>query len=239
MNIDRVQFLEELKLREYIRKGIQIVVEKRQQNKNTLSEEVKLRKVIRELIQEVAIDDNEPSPHQSTGINVLEDLLKKIVPVLEIDFKKLTTSLEQRQSFRAHIINAVENTLAPSKIVSNPSLEEDVSINVDDEDAFIPIDDKYKSETEQEEPEDPRDTFGVSGADTTGRNVAYESFKKIEAGIVDSYDVLASEEDRELFYDYLITNLKLYFDKFEDDLSTKLSEPTTDEYEAQKQNALA
>jgi hypothetical protein len=239
MNIDRVQFLEELKLREYIRKGIQIVVEKRQQNKNTLSEEVKLRKVIRELIQEVAIDDNEPSPHQSTGINVLEDLLKKIIPVLEIDFKKLTTSLEQRQSFRAHIINAVENTLAPSKIVSNPSLEEDVSINVDDEDAFIPIDDKYKSEPEQEEPEDPRDTFGVSGADTTGRNVAYESFKKIEAGIVDSYDVLASEEDRELFYDYLITNLKLYFDKFEDDLSTKLSEPTTDEYEAQKQNALA
>jgi hypothetical protein len=239
MNIDRVQFLEELKLREYIRKGIQIVVEKRQQNKNTLSEEVKLRKVIRELIQEVAIDDNEPSPHQSTGINVLEDLLKKIIPVLEIDFKKLTTSLEQRQSFRAHIINAVENTLAPSKIVSNPSLEEDVSINVDDEDAFIPIDDKYKSEPEQEEPEDPRDTFGVSGADTTGRNVAYESFKKIDAGIVDSYDVLASEEDRELFYDYLITNLKLYFDKFEDDLSTKLSEPTTDEYEAQKQNALA
>ncbi len=239
MNIDRVQFLEELKLREYIRKGIQIVVEKRQQNKNTLSEEVKLRKVIRELIQEVAIDDNEPSPHQSTGINVLEDLLKKIIPVLEIDFKKLTTSLEQRQSFRAHIINAVENTLAPSKIVSNPSLEEDVNINVDDEDAFIPIDDKYKSEPEQEEPEDPRDTFGVSGADTTGRNVAYESFKKIEAGIVDSYDVLASEEDRELFYDYLITNLKLYFDKFEDDLSTKLSEPTTDEYEAQKQNALA
>ena len=72
MNIDRVQFLEELKLREYIRKGIQIVVEKRQQNKNTLSEEVKLRKVIRELIQEVAIDDNEPSPHQSTGLNVLE-----------------------------------------------------------------------------------------------------------------------------------------------------------------------
>ena len=239
MNIDRVQFLEELKLREYIRKGIQIVVEKRQQNKNTLSEEVKLRKVIRELIQEVAIDDNEPSPHQSTGINVLEDLLKKIIPVLEIDFKKLTTSLEQRQSFRAHIINAVENTLAPSKIVSDPSLEEDVSINVDDEDAFIPIDDKYKSEPEQEEPEDPRDTFGVSGADTTGRNVAYESFKKIEAGIVDSYDVLASEEDRELFYDYLITNLKLYFDKFEDDLSTKLSEPTTDEYEAQKRNALA
>ena len=34
-----------------------------------------------------------------------------------------------------------------------------------------------------------------------------------------------------MFYDYLITNLKLYFDKFEDELSSSLPEPTTDEYE--------
>ena len=40
-----------------------------------------------------------------------------------------------------------------------------------------------------------------------------------------------SDEDRELFYDYLITNLKLYFDKFETDLAANVDEPTTDEYE--------
>jgi len=234
--MDRVQFLQELKLREYIRKGIGIVLERKKQK---LNEETKLRGVIQELLREVAIDDNEPAPHSSTGINVLEDLLKKIIPVLEIDFKKLTTSNEQRQSFRSHILNAVENILAPSKVVDATDTsrlnEEEVNISVGDDPAFIPIDDKYKDEPEEEEPEDPRDTFGVEGADTTGRNVAYESFKKIESGIVDSYDVLASADDKELFYDYLITNLKLYFDKFEDDLSNKLAEPTTDEYEAQAQ----
>ena len=38
----------------------------------------------------------------------------------------------------------------------------------------------------------------------------------------------------ELFYDYLLTNLKLYFDKFEDELAPSLEEPTTPEYEAEK-----
>ena len=38
-----------------------------------------------------------------------------------------------------------------------------------------------------------------------------------------------------MFYDYLVTNLKLYFDKFEDELAGKLEEPTTPEYEATKQ----
>ena len=33
-------------------------------------------------------------------------------------------------------------------------------------------------------------------------------------------------EDQELFYDYLIANLKLYFDKFEEELSGSLDEPT-------------
>jgi hypothetical protein len=39
---------------------------------------------------------------------------------------------------------------------------------------------------------------------------------------------------QKLFEDYLITNLKLYFDKFEDELSTTLEEPTTPEYEEEK-----
>ena len=37
-----------------------------------------------------------------------------------------------------------------------------------------------------------------------------------------------------MFYDYLLTNLKLYFDKFEDELKANLPEPTTPEYEKAK-----
>jgi len=78
---------------------------------------------------------------------------------------------------------------------------------------------------------DPKEEFGIPGEDETGRNVAYSSYNKVEKNILDSYDVLSNEEDRETFYDYLITNLKLYFDKFEDELQTSVEEPTTPEYE--------
>lgn len=197
-----------------------------------------------------AVSDNDPSPHKATGINVLEDLLKKIIPVLEIDFKKLTTSSEQRQSFRAHIIQAIEDVLAPSKALNKigtdaedtdkmiPIGEQDIDISVGDEktpeeEAFIDI----NPSTEKEEPEDERDTFGIEGADVTGRNMAFDSFKKINQNILDSYDLLSSHEDLELFYDYLITNLKLYFDKFENDLGS-VEEPTTDEYEQETETSL-
>ena len=252
--VDRVQFIQELKLRKVIREGINVVLEKKKDiRKQSLLEESQLREVIRKLIKETtAVSDNDPSPHKATGINVLEDLLKKIIPVLEIDFKKLTTSNEQRQSFRAHIIQAVEDVLAPSKALNRINggsedtdkmipigeQEEDIDISVGnestpEEEAFIDI----NPNTEKEEPEDERDTFGIEGADVTGRNMAFDSFKKINQNILDSYDLLSSHEDLELFYDYLITNLKLYFDKFENDLGT-VEEPTTDEYEQETQDSL-
>ena len=64
--------------------------------------------------------------------------------------------------------------------------------------------------------------------------MALRTFKKIEKNIIDAYEILAGDEDRELFYDYLITNVKLYFDKFEDEISTTVPEPTTHEYEQEK-----
>ena len=65
----------------------------------------------------------------------------------------------------------------------------------------------------------------------TGRNFAASTYKNVEKQIVDAYDMLADEEDQKLFYDYLITNMLLYFDKFEDELSNSLPDMTTPEYE--------
>ena len=61
--------------------------------------------------------------------------------------------------------------------------------------------------------------------------MSFATFKKIQGSILDSWEVLSNDEDKELFYDYLLTNLKLYFDKFEDELKPSLPEPTTPEYE--------
>ena len=235
---------EEQLLRENIRDLIRHVKQKR------LDEEVTLRNVIGQFVdlemrfmREGQTPDVDPTPNKSTGINVLEQLLKKIIPVLEEDYKSLTTNEEQRQSFRAHILNAVVNSLTPAQVnndaVADDGLEEELEINIGDEtgdDKFIDIrTDAEKSDDEEDEEEDPVDTFGsgVEG-DETGRNVAYQSFKKVETSVIDSYEVLSDPEDQELFYDYLIANLKLYFDKFEEELASAVTEPTNQAYDMAK-----
>ena len=232
-------------LRENVRALISLVKKK---NKNTQSEEQKLRAIIREFLQhelrEAATPDNDPAPHKSTGINVLEDLLKKIIPQIEDDYKLLTTSEEQRESYRAHIIQAVVGSLTPVELNNDApedapqgDLDEDIDVEIsdddDEDDMFIDINPEQSEEEEEEV--DPRDSFGIEGKDTTGRNMAYTTFKKIESQIIDAYDMLSNPEDQELFFDYLIANLKLYFDKFEKEIMPDVEEPTNQAYDSAKE----
>jgi hypothetical protein len=232
-------------LRENVRALISLVKKK---NKNTQTEEQQLRAIIREFLQhelkEAATPDNDPAPHKSTGINVLEDLLKKIIPQIEDDYKLLTTSEEQRESYRAHIIDAVVKTLTPVELNNDalekqsPGLDEEIDIDISDEedDKFIDIrTDKERAAEEGEEEEDPRDSFGIEGKDTTGRNMAYTTFKKVESQIIDAYDLLSNAEDQELFFDYLVANLKLYFDKFEGEIQPNVNEPSNQAYDSAAQ----
>ena len=248
--IQRLEFLQELRgrdlMRKAIRKAIYTVLEKRNQEdyERLLAEqdEIRLRAQVRRILSEsAATQDTDPAPHRSTGINVLSDLLKKIIPILEDDFKILTTSGDQRKSFRAHVIHGVQNALAPLRSTEDagnadaakeiPIAEVEVQIGSPDEDKMIDIDDSA-----EEDVLSPEEEFGtgLEGSDQTGRNMAYSSFKKIERNILDAYELLSNDEDKELFYDYLITNLKLYFDKFEDELASNLDEPTTPEYDQAK-----
>ena len=107
---------EEKILRENIRQLIRFVKQKKE--KVRLDEETQLRSIINKFVdyelsalKEIAIPDNKPTPNKSTGINVLEDLLTKIIPVLETDYKLMTTNPEQRESFRAHIAACRETGL--------------------------------------------------------------------------------------------------------------------------------
>jgi len=231
---------EERTLRESIRSIIRHVKSKR------LNEENELRQIIRKMMDfelaEGQTPDVDPAPNKSTGINVLEELLKKIIPILETDYKSLTTNNDQRQSYRAHIVNAVDNSLTPARL-NNQAVSavdsdlEEVEINVGDPEPdkkFIDI----RTDAEKnaaEEDEDPRDSFGSDlEGDETGRNMAYQSYKKIESSILDSYELLSDPEDQELFYDYLIANLKLYFEKFEEELANQVTEPSNQAYDMAK-----
>ena len=212
---------------------------------------------LRSLVKQLILEADEVAPHQSTGINVLEDLLKKIVPQIEGDYKTLTTSKEQRDSFRAHVLNATENAIAP--VSATPDREgesedgeiepiEEIEITVGSEDSEEEVEAGDITSFDDDEKlidignmggqQDDGGFQELEGQEATGRNVANMSFQKIEKSIQDSYALLGDEKDQELFRDYLLTNLKLYFDKFEDELGQGgLDEPTTPEYEEEKGKA--
>lgn len=116
---NRDEFIQELILRRIIRERIQYLEEK--MNKKYYIQEKKIRNIIKELILSEAKEDR---PHHSTGVNVLADVLKKTIPTLEIDYKKLTTNEKQRKSFENHILKALQGTLTREKVEDEAGTEE-------------------------------------------------------------------------------------------------------------------
>ena len=265
----REEIVIERKLRSHIRNRLKSIIA--EQKRVQMQEEQALRKIIRQLLKEGDISDIHP--HRSTGINVLEDLLKKMIPTLRTDYKRLTSDESQRKSFRAHLIKAIKDSLVPSQVndkygsegsasgalLTAPDEEETMSdeedlmsaleeavrdalseVEVEITDETEPGDEDKKIPVEDDDTPSEEEAFGagLEDMDETGRNMAFTCFKKVQQYILDSYDSLANTEDKKIFVDYLITNVKLYFDKFEDELQKTVEEPTTDEYEKAKSGEL-
>ena len=246
MNIEQ-----EKEFRDLIRRAHRVAKAKRDpEYLQQLKEERELRSLVRRMLVVEARAVAADVPSSSTGINALETLLKRIIPVLEDTFKSLTTDAVQRESFKKHILNGIDRLLKQVDVnidaaggVEDDEIEipdestlatelaegsegfiidaiiEALEVDVDPEDAFIDI------EPKEEDPEltDDVDEFGkgVPGdGDNTGRNFAYDTFKKINQSITSAYEMLGNPEDRSMFKKYLLINVGLYFDKFDDELST-------------------
>jgi len=251
--IDRNEFIEEQLLRENIRKAIKVVRSRKE--KQSLQEDQMLRSIVRKMLMEEKTPVADDTPHEKTGINFLRTTLKKIIPTIKDAYLSLTTDEEQRKSYIAHLINGIDNLLAPIELnadapggvpagaLGEGDLEEEVEVSVGggEPEEFIDIGDvglPGEEEAEEEDPEDEDMTTMTTGMedgmhDETGRNAALATFKQIQGNIVDDFEQLAADEDRELYHDYLKTNILLWRDKFEDSLSQNMPEPTTPEYEAE------
>lgn len=259
--------MEERKLRLFVRKYLaDNHIKKLDEQKRTLKEEKVLRTAIRKLLQE----KESVVPGASTGINELESVLTSIIPAIESDYKKLTSSEEQRKSYRAHIIRAAIDILLaadaqfeadqegsagisaetipasvkkelPPEATENLQEQEDLSIKIGgDEDKLIDVETESGKEEESKEKtkeEQTEESFTIPGQDLTGRNIALRTWNKRGIGttIKNGYKLLELPKDRKIFFDYLLTNLKLYFDRFEKDLQGMVEEPTTSAYEKIKQ----
>ena len=240
---NRMELIQELKLRRVIREGIK-AVKKRKKIKeyDEILEESQLRGVIRQLL----IKEGRGKPeggHKSTAINRLEKLLHNIIDTLEDDFKELATDKDQRDSFRAHIVNAVQNTFEPEELAlkadSGEELNERMKIRVSgmDDPRFLKIpraskeDEDKEEEEELKQKEDPetvkKSDFIIPGHDETGAEAAFLTYDKIETQIETAYSTLKNEEDRETFEDYMIANLKIYFDQFEEEMNPSIEEPAS------------
>ena len=258
MTIDRQQFLDELKLREQIRRAISIIGERKQnQQAQMLAEEKRLRKVIRKLLKE-----EEGQGDESTGISYLRRDLKKIIPELEGGYKALRSKKEQRDSYRAHIIGALKDIILRGDTNFNAKsdgdaladgvdapidsgLNEEIDVNFGDSENFP--DPAKKLDIGREKPEELQaveddneenkelDDFSIEGEDKTGAAAALTSMKQIEKVVINTYSTLYDPTDRELYADYLITNTQLYFDEFEKELQTIIPEPENPEYEKRKE----
>ena len=139
--------------------------------------------------------------------------------------------------------------------------EQKFSIEIDEEDAdkFIPVrdEDLAAEEEEKEEMEEVaeeeeekaptanekttqefRKEYDIQDEleDDTGLSFAARAWNQVRANVVDSYSLLGNPEDRKEFYEYFITNMRLYFDLFEASMSPEGDEelPTTPEYEQEK-----
>ena len=174
--------------------------------------------------------------------------VERILPIVERDYKSLTTSTDQRQSYRSHFVKAVQNTIGSLRVVEEPADKSAAAKAGDEEEKPTGMSAAELEEAESEfdkfiDITSPRqstatDTDGDGSidmdspdADLTGRNFAAKTFDKIEQNINDSFSILANPKDEDMFTDYLLTNLKLYFDKYEDELKGVVAEPSTAEYE--------
>lgn len=243
-------------LRSYIRN---VLLKIRKDQKQNLKTELKEERALRRLVRKMLFEVKETSPHELTGINVLEKLLGNIMPVIETGYKSLTTDPKQRESYGAHILRAVQNLLsipsmyfsldgkselktdidsaggassAPEQIEEEDKVNIKVNKKTGDEAKFIDIN---KDNKQEEKPSqlDPMKAFQeIEGEDHTGRSFALETFKKVQKQVLESYSTLSNPKDREVFEEYLITNIKLYLKRFEEELSDKPPVPTTPSYEA-------
>ena len=239
------------KVRESLKKYFQEKALQHEIEVSKIIQEHGLRMKLREVLFEQLISEAEDPTtdvHDNTGINTLKDMLKNtnVLATLRDTYKTLTTNEEQKKSFRAHIVQWVQDTLAPVKLndvqpenESSNLSEQDMGIDilgVNDEDKkkFIDASDGSEKETSSQQDEEEGLTR-LSGEDTTGRNKAERIYPNIEKSIVDYYGELDNPEDQEMFFDYLIANLKLYFDKWDGEMSAIApEEPTNQQYDQAK-----
>ena len=243
--ISHEELLAEFKLRRLIRKAIKIrKIRKKDELIKEQQDEIKLRKVIRSLIQEGDIDaDTKPAPYDSTPINMLADAFNQILPIVKSGLRKLAKP-EERLSYRTHILDKIQKTFNSFDALDLKQGDEAPAIGEDDlggveKEVDLEIDYLIKpsdgSEDKRFEPEEV-DTetkleqdfegFKIQELNPTGARVAFETLNdsNVEETLADKRRTLFDEDDKDQFEFFGMYNLDLWLIAYEEELAKELGQ---------------
>jgi len=258
METSREDFMNELRLRKYIRKAIKVVKERRA-NRHT-DEEKKLRTLIRRAV----LQEKEREPlYPETGKNFLDSLFLDtgFLKRLKLGYKELKSTEEQRSTFREHIIYHVLRTLetqgALDKEGDQSQEEPKIELSEQDETTISVVDQDDRlmgTEPEKETPEEKEDkeleSFRIPGkdlGDSTGIKQAFDTFNltEVKSAILRYWNRMGNDADKEVFYDNMKEQLSLYFDTWEEEVQAEIQAspgepgvPAPEEVEPEEPEAL-
>jgi cytidyltransferase-like protein len=211
--IKREQFMEELQLRKMIRKALVLREEKK---KAVLQQEQLLRKELRKIIREAKQDFN----YGNTGLNKLGAFLQVKKPLISSEYKQLQTDKAQRDAFKARLLQSskelfdeLEAKLQAGKGSSEPELEEEINVSIDE-----PVDNKLLPgllDPEQEKKPKKKDTEQEFKIEPTGEKEAAEFFESYVGELTEIYTGLDNPTDRQMFREYYMSNVAAIMDQAE------------------------
>ena len=221
MQIKRQDFLNEIKqemeLRKTIRQAIRFTESKRLKEENTL------RQVIRKLISE----GSKVKVHDTTAGNFLEHLFTStnFLDELRTSYHSLRTSPEQRRSYAAHILHAMEAMLSRDKLnrqEDDESGQEETSLKATPETGFdLNVVDKETKQERELETEQEEKFKMIPGMDETGAATAERSWAVLEKLILNELTITFDPRDLAQFREYLIFNTTGHFKEWEESLQAK------------------
>ena len=243
------QIIGERVFRAKIKQGLSeyTTIRENQKRKELIAEKIYRAKIKHDL--KLFFEKKDTVRYKSTGLNSLDDLFmnSNFLTTLETPYYTLTTSKEQRDDYKNHVLQAILDIFKTANPEEDPeSLNEslqyifeqedaDISIQLSDEDDELP-DDKVvgperrdREEVKEKELESDNAESMDEEGDFTGRNKAQSAVSKVEKSIKDYYDDLGNPDDKADFKTYLIANLRLYFDRWENSLKNEVDPQFSDD----------
>lgn len=226
----RQEIVEEMILREQIRKVIRIVKERRRKaDAQMLNEEKELRSVLRKIIlaEAGAMDPVDTAPRSNSTVkNHLEELFQNTIKQVMDDYESLGEK-EEREGFFAGFLAGLRNKFDEFDGITDTAdaaaaLEEVIDINIEDEegpvapDLFIPGGEDTDL-TPEEEPEEELSSVVAPDEQSPqyklGYNIAQETLPKVETQVMKGYEQFSKVGDHErakVYKDWAIINYGLH-----------------------------